>query len=287
MSARILAAALAYAGRGFAVFPVPPDSKKSYKSAKYSNGARWGASSDPAEVRRDFTHWPNARIGIPTGAVNGIVVVETDTIEGHGIDGAALLAKLEADHGALPDTLTACSPSGSLHRYFLHPGRDIRIKTTASVIGSGVDVRGDGGMVIAPPSVNLDGRAYRWINKLPVVAMPRWLVELTRDKPPSISQRAVAAIARPYDGPSRYGAAALESEIANIHRAEPGHRNAVLNKAGFALGQLVVIGLLDEAEVARLLFAAAAAWGNPNKDRDVIRYAMQAGMQHPRRRPSP
>jgi hypothetical protein len=40
--------------------------------------------------------------------------------------------------------------------------------------------------------------------------------------------------------------------------------------------------LLDEAEVARLLFEAAAAWGNPNKDREVIRYAMRAGLQHPR-----
>jgi hypothetical protein len=48
---------------------------------------------------------------------------------------------------------------------------------------------------------------------------------------------------------------------------------------------LVAIGLLAEAEVARLLFEAAAAWGNPNNDRAVIRYAMRAGLLHPRQRP--
>jgi hypothetical protein len=115
--------------------------------------------------------------------------------------------------------------------------------------------------------------------------MPAWLIELTREKPPTISQRAVAGIRRPIEGPSKYGAAALSNELANIHRAEPGHWNAALNKAGFSLGQLVAIGLLDEAEVARLLFEAAAGWGSPNKDRDVIRYAMQAGMRHPRQVP--
>jgi hypothetical protein len=289
MSARILTAALDYAGHDWAVFPARPDRKCSYKSAKYSNGANWGATSDPAEVLRDFIHWPDARIGIPC-AVNGIVVIETDTPEGHGIDGASSLAQLEAEHGSLPATLMACSPSGSIHRYFRHPGDGIKIRNRASELGAGVDVRGDGGMVIAPPSVNLDGRRYRWINKLPIAAMPAWLVELTREKPRTISQRAVAAISNTkrrcvFDAPSNYGVAALQYEIDNIHQAEVGHRNAVLNKAGFALGQLVAIGLLDEAEVARLLFEAAASWGNPNKDRDVIRYAIRAGLQHPRQVP--
>jgi hypothetical protein len=285
MSARILAAVLANARRGLAQFPAPPDTKKSYKSAEHSDGRKWGATRDSAEIRADFTRWPNARIGLPTGVGNRIVVVETDTIAGHGVDGAASLARLEAKHGSLPETRLACSPSDSIHRYFRHPGPGIKIRNSASELGAGIDVRGDGGMVIAPPSVNLDGRAYRWINRNPIVDMPAWLVELTREKPPTISQRAVAAINRPIEALSKYGAAALRNEIDNIHRAEVGHRNSVLNRAGFSLGQLVAINLLDEAEVARLLFEAAAAWGNPNKDADVIRYAMQTGMQHQRRRP--
>ena len=82
--------------------------------------------------------------GIPC-AVNRIVVIETDTPEGHGIDGASSLAQLEAAHSPLPDTHMARSPSGSIHRYFRHPGSGIKIKTTASAIGAGIDVRGDGG----------------------------------------------------------------------------------------------------------------------------------------------
>jgi hypothetical protein len=284
MNAGILAAALSYASHGLAVFPACAAVKKSHKCAEHSGGRKWGATCDLAEVRHDFSRWPNCRIGIPTGIINKIIVVEVDTPTGHGVDGAASLAQLEAKHGRLPDTLMACSPSDSIHRYFRHPGPGIKVRNSASELGAGIDVRGDGGMVIAPPSVNLDGRRYRWLNKLPIAAMPAWLVELTREKPPTISQRAVAAINRPIEALSKYGAAALQYEIANIHQAEPGHRNATLNKAGFSLGQLVAIGLLDEAEVARLLFEAAAAWGNPNKDRTVIRYAMRAGLQHPRRR---
>src|SRR5262249_41391441 len=143
MSPRVLAAALAYAGHGLAVFPVPPDSKKSYKSAEYSDGAKWGATRDAAEIRRDFARWPTANIGAPTGATNRIVVVDTDTVEGHGVDGAASLARLEAAHGPLPYTLMAISPTLGPHRYFQHPGAGIKIKSTSSEIGAGVDVKAD------------------------------------------------------------------------------------------------------------------------------------------------
>jgi hypothetical protein len=284
--------ALRYAARGVAVFPVPPDSKKSYKSADHSDGRKWGATSDPAEVRRDFTRWPNARIGIPTGIVNKIVVVETDTEagHGHGVDGQAALAQLEVEHGALPETRTAISPSGSVHRYFRHPGAGIKIKTTASVIGTAIDVRGDGGMVIAPPSVNLDGRRYRWINKLPIAAMPTWLIELTRDKPPTTSQRAVAAIQRPITGANGYGSAALESEIAALANTAPGVRNYALNKAAFSLFQLVDGHELDGGEVERRLIEAATVNGLVDDDglpsvMATIRSGKCAGLQYPRSRP--
>jgi len=290
MRAQILTAALNYVRSGLAVFPARPDKKCSYKSTEYSDGRKWEATADPAEIRRDFTRWPNARIGIPTGAINRIVVIEIDTPAGHGVDGAASLAQLEAKHGPLPQTRMACSPSDSIHRCFRHPGNGIKIKNTASVIGAGIDVRGDGGMVIAPPSVNLDGRRYHWINKLPIAAMPAWLIELTKEKPRTISERALAAISNTqrrcvFDAPSKYGAAALNNELTNIGRADVGTRNYVLNRAAFSLGQLVAIGMLDAAEVAQRLFDAAIAWGNPNKDRDVIRHGMQAGMRHPREVP--
>ena len=90
--------------------------------------------------------------------------------------------KLEAANGRLPDTLMAESPSGSQHRYSKHPGGGIQIKNSASEIAPGVDVLGDGGMVIAPPSIRKDG-VYRWLHDLPIADAPDWLIELVRRKP--------------------------------------------------------------------------------------------------------
>lgn len=211
-----------------------------------------------------------------------LVVIETDTIAGgHAHDGEPELKKLEAKYGPLPQqTRKVLSPSGSKHGYFQHPGNNIKI--VSRTIAPGVDCKGDGGMVIGAGSVNPDGRAYRLIDTSPPAALPEAWIDFLKFKPPTISQRAVAATHRPIEGPSKYGAAALSNELANIGRADVGTRNYVLSRAAFSLGQLVAAGMLDAGEVAQRLFDAAAAWGNPGKDRDVIRHAMQAGMRRPR-----
>jgi putative DNA primase/helicase len=286
-------AALAYAARGLTVFPARPDVKCSYKSAEHSDGRKWGMTRDPAEIRADFTRWPKARIGIPTGAINAIVVVETDTMAGHAVDGAAALNELQNLHGSLPDTRQAIPPSGSIHHYFKDPGDGIKIRNSASELGPGIDVRGDAGCIVAPPSVNPDGRAYRWLNRNPLAPMPRWLVELTRDKLPTISQRAVATIRRPtdsVDSPNRYGLAALESEIAALISAAPGGRNAALNSASFNLHQLVGGGELDGGEVERRLVEASTINGLVADDGmpsiiATIKSGRRAGLQYPRSRP--
>jgi hypothetical protein len=145
-----LAAALKYAadGDGWYIFPAPPGEKKSYKSAKYS-GFKWGITKDEKQIRKDFGKWPDANIGIPTGEENGFFVIEADTVKGHGVDGLASIKELEAEHGPLPKTRMAVSPSGSVHRYYKHPG--FKIWSSDSFIAPGVDIKGDGGMVIAPP----------------------------------------------------------------------------------------------------------------------------------------
>jgi hypothetical protein len=291
VSARILDAALAYARHGLAVFPVRPGRKCSYKSAEYSNGRAWGMTRDAGEICRDFMRWPKARIGIPTGAVNRIVVVDVDTVEGHGIDGSIALRELETKHGSLPQTLQAISPTGSIHHYLKHPGDGIKIKGSASELGAGIDIRGDGNMTVAPPSINSDGRAYRWINRNPIAAMPAWLIELTRDKPPTISQRAVAGIRQPFNGPNRYGMAALESEIATLASTAPGSRNAALNRASFSLHQLVAGRELDAGVVRHRLIAASFANGLVADDGlrsvlETIKSGRRAGRQYPRSRPT-
>jgi putative DNA primase/helicase len=294
---RNLESALAYAAKGWKVFPAAPGSKKSYKSEKHSGGRKWGMTSDADEIRADFTRWSNAGIGIPTGAVNGIVVVDADTIAGHGVDGIAALDQLQDRHGRLPDTLQALTASGSLHNYLKHPGAGIKIKCSNSELGPGIDVKGDGGMVIAPPTA---GR--RWLNSNPIAAPPAWLVELTKDKQPpppkrlSIRERAQAAV-RQWEANRRggnveaYADAALEYEIRDLTAAAQGGRNHALNRSAFSLLQLVHAGQLDRADVERQLIDACTANGLMD-DRDnggiknilrTIRSAEAGAIAKPRR----
>jgi hypothetical protein len=175
-------AALEYAARGWEVFPAPPGEKKSHKSAKHSGGVKWGKTVNPKLIGEDFRKWPNANVAIVTGVTSGIFVIEADTPKGHGVDGLASIKALEAEHGSLPDTLMAISPSGSVHRYYKHPGAGIKIKNSVSQIGPGVDIRGDGGMVIAPPSIKPGVGEYRWLNDLPIADAPAWLIEAASKK---------------------------------------------------------------------------------------------------------
>jgi hypothetical protein len=178
----MLAFALSYVGRGWWVFPADKSGeKKSHKAARYSNGERWGASNDPAQIRGDFRQFPKANIGLPTGSRSGFFVVEADTPEGHEVDGIAALARLEKQHGKLPPTLMSESPSGSVHRYFAYPA-GVVIPNSTSQVAPGVDVRGEGGMVLAPPSLRPGKGRYRWLNDCPIAAAPDWLIKLCRDK---------------------------------------------------------------------------------------------------------
>ena len=175
----ILAAALCYVELfDWTVFLVPPGTKQSYKSGKNSNGRRWGATNKPTVIERDFRWWPKANLGIPTGAENGFFVLEADTPKGHAVDGIASLRRLERQHGRLPKTLMAISPSGSLHYYFRWPERGL-VCNSASKIAPGVDIRGEGGMVLAPPSVKDGVGRYRFLNwGTPIADAPTWLLKL-------------------------------------------------------------------------------------------------------------
>jgi hypothetical protein len=173
----MLDTAFQYAARGWHVFPAPPGKKLSYYSAEKTNGRRWGATNNVDEINCYFAKFPRANIGIATGAESAFFVVEADTIKGHDVDGIASLKALEAVHGPLPETLMAESPSGSIHYYFRWP-RDVIIRNSASKIGPGIDVRGAGGMVIAPPSARPGKGRYRWLNVNVITDAPQWLIEL-------------------------------------------------------------------------------------------------------------
>ena len=277
MSASILKSALDYAAAGLAVFPLAYRSKVPLARSRGLHDA----TTNPATLRRWFGRGESYNIAIRTGAASGGVwVLDVD-------EGASLRA-LEAEHGALPSTRTSQSSRG-FHLWFRSSAP---IQCSDSRVAPGLDVKGDGGSIIAPPSVHPDGTTYRWVTDAPIGTAPEWLVDLTRKRPPTISQRAVAAIKRPFNGPSNYGNAALEDEIAQLANTAPGARNHALNKASFSLHQLVAGGELAEAEVERRLLEAAEANGlmsdphdGPVKTRRTIASGAHAGLQYPRRRP--
>lgn len=147
MQNNFLQAALDYAGRGYSVIPVRPDKKPFIPWIEHQKHR-----ATAKEIREWAAKYPGAMIGIVTGEISGILVIDCDTQEGY-----------EAIQKLLPDALLlpiARTPRGGWHLWFIYPaGSKITVGTG---IMPGVDFRGEGGYVIAPPSVNGDGRSYAW-----------------------------------------------------------------------------------------------------------------------------
>lgn len=146
-------AALDYVSMGLAVVPLRPRSKE----PATAHGLRdW--TDDPDSVREVWGAHPDLNVGIVCGAPSGgLVAIDLDCHE-DGPDGMASLREWELAHGDLPETCTAVTGSGGLHMLYRADG-EVRPSANA---GLGVDVRGDGSYIVAPPSVHPNGRRYEW-----------------------------------------------------------------------------------------------------------------------------
>ncbi|MCE3552415.1 bifunctional DNA primase/polymerase [Pseudonocardia sp. RS11V-5] len=285
----LLRAALGHAAREWRVFPLRAGDKR---PAIKNWEAR--ATTDPARIRRAWLRDPRLNVGIACGP-SGLVVIDLDTSD-HGSvrpaewdrpgirDGVDVLAALAADHDEpLPwDTLSTQTPSGGEHLYFTAPA-GCRIRNSAGRLGWLIDVRAAGGYVVAAGSV-VRGRRYRSSEHDEVAPLPPWIAELLHDPPAP----------RPDLGPvleivgrrSQYAAAALRGEVDRVLASGRGSRNSTLNKAAFALGQLVAAGLLPDGLARSALAEASAAVGLPASEADrTIRSGLTAGARQPRTAP--
>ena len=270
-----LDAVRSYAKRGWQVFPLIPKAKEPATWRGF-----YDATSNPAKLDRWFARGHPYNIGIRTGIASGIFVVDID-----GDVGAASLDVLQKQHGPLPPTLISRTGNG-FHYWFTTA---TEIPCSQSRIAPHIDVKADGGYVVAPPSIHPDGPRYRWSVKLVPASAPAWLVELAQRKPESPHPIPTESepIAVSATSSAAYGAGALHDEIRRVALASSGYRNASLNRGSFCLAQLVAGRELHADEVTRGLIDSATANGLVAENglravQATIDSGFNAGLRHPR-----
>jgi len=140
-----------YAEYGWPVFQLIERNGKLLPLTKAKDGgASWDATIDLGEIRQRWTQNFNAAIGIVTGNKSSLLVVDVDSMEGHGVDGLTSLRALTEKHEDLRDKVMANTPSGGRHVYFKYP-LNCKINIGAGIIAQGIDHGANGDFIVAPP----------------------------------------------------------------------------------------------------------------------------------------
>jgi hypothetical protein len=212
----VLTTALAYANKGVRVIPIKQGEKRPPMS-----GWQNAATTDPTTIRQWFEgQFRDCGLGIATGECRNRYLIVVDIDDREQYRGSDTLADLEQLHGKLPDTLEVITGSGGRHIYFL---TDAPIRNEASgKLGQGIDIRGIGGQVLAPPTVHPNGKEYQWTDERSIADhkpadMPLWMVLLLTAKAEPVTSTTSAtppSLLLEEDGPaSRYCAATTWPEL--------------------------------------------------------------------------
>lgn len=258
------------------------------------------ATTDPDVIADWWTRYPAALVGHPTGMRGPLatcstepssydpgpyvpgpgrrwceVVIDVDVKD--GARGRESLAELERVVGPLPPTPTVRTRSGGEHRYYWTAAK---IRNGASRIGErrapGVDVRGDGGFVIVPPSTGYEWTTSSWLEGgADLAELPdSWVAAMLRREARQVYERA-ARVTPPGDMAHR-----IYTTIADAPR---GSRNDTLNRYAFVAGLMVRDRRLDVGEAERLVRAACDRWPaaerDVRKDEDTLSRALTEGME--------
>jgi len=277
--------AIRYATLGWHVFrlkardkwPLAPKcSRGGHESCDRSCGelghGLYDAVNDVNTIARWWDEKPGANIGLRCGEVSGVFVLDVDLkapksskVGAVCIDGPTAIAQMELQHGPLPVTLESRTGSGGRQLFFRYPthrkvGSPKNLKLATGEI-TGVDVRGDGGIAVLPPSVHPDGPLYAWINDVEPVDAPDWLLDWI----------APIRAARPaYVAPVRTGP---------TPRAEQKYADKVLS------GAAEIVGNAQEKQRHDLILSQARlmggylAGGIPLAEEEVVETLINAGLQ--------
>jgi hypothetical protein len=277
-----------HADHGMAVFPLGPGRKVPAVEKDWEHAA----TTNHLAIARTWRQAPY-NIGVAAGP-SGLLVVDLDQPKNPGdlapepwrgrgaANGAEVLALVADGRAAdLPDTYTVTTPTGGQHLYFHQTTSELG--NSAGRIGWKIDTRGHGGYVVGAGSITANGRYLATSTAAPQ-PLPTWITD-------------ALAASRPYPGPtgtvpelkntSAYTLAALAGELEKVLSATTGQRNDTLNRAAFALGQLVGAHLLDEAMARDELLSAAGGIGLPLAEAErTITSGLIGGVRQPRQRPA-
>jgi hypothetical protein len=159
-------AAIGYARMGWRVHPLVNKGKK-----PLLKGWQKQATTSEETISKWWLRWPNANIGITTGEKSGVFAVDIDP--GHG--GKESLNNLFDEHGRFENT--ACQRTGSGKHYLFRCDGPVKTRTNAPA--PGIDIRGNGGYIVAAPSIHANGNLYRWeVDPSNLLNAPQWLTDL-------------------------------------------------------------------------------------------------------------
>jgi hypothetical protein len=248
----LLNAALEYAANGWHVFPLKEADKRPATARGFQD-----ATTDPDQIRTWWGRNPRYNIGIATGADSGFVVLDTDNPD------AEEYATMQGD------TPTRCQTTAKgRHRLYKHPGTDTR-NTTALHGVAGLDVRGDGGYIVAAPSVHPTGAVYAWENDNDLAPLPEWITRKPEPEHTSVGNGTGASA-------DRYAQAALNNELAALARCQNGTRNDTLFRVCRRVNEFVLAGRLPES-VFTEIETVAQRTGLPEKEITATIASARAG----------
>jgi hypothetical protein len=233
---------------------------------KHPNGTRsgtWPELWSGADVQAWLEDHPDDNIGIITGARSGLFVLDVD-----GAAGVNSLTQLASERGALPATRMVRTGSGGLHYYFRHPGH-FTVRNSTSWIARGIDIRGEGGQVVAPPSVSGLGE-YTVISDTDIAEAPAWLLDVLAEHAAHVDAGRNVEVASAVPVPAEMVPPAVDN--LRMQMVPDGQRHqhfyalvAECYEAGFSQGETVTIvapwcAAVDKF-VGRVEQEVARSWG--------------------------
>jgi hypothetical protein len=293
--ASMLPAALWWANNGIAIFPLwwpqkgvcaCPNGEQCSSPAKHplTPTGFHDATSNPETIREWWTRWPHANIGAPTG----------DTFDVIDIDGgAAAWAQLTAKHGTPKHIAVAMTgrTAGGFH-YYVTPGGQKTIPSGKRGLPQKIEIKGQGGYIVVPPSTHITGRTYQWVKSIDGQThgdtdYPQWLATVNATQPQHTPPTPVTPInIDTTDKTARYGAAVLTRACELIRNTNEGGRwNTVALEAVPLAVRAIAGGCLNRADAITAIQNAATAAGldisEINRIPHLFTHMENQGITHP------